>query len=154
MKTLFKNSVKIALFLIASFTANMSAAQTTHGEIRGKVTDKATKEILDFATIVLKQEGIVKASTLSDENGEYTLKGLNQGIYSMEVSYISYKKLIMLKLEVKAGQITFFNVQLEQIKFDHGHYIRIQCPANNLIYDVETRKTLRSQAILKLPIRD
>lgn len=129
MKPLSKITIKIAILLIASFISSICSAQSPYGEIRGKVTDAKAKSILDYATIVVRQDGIVKASTSSDDNGDYVIKYLPAGEYTLEVTYIGYTKYITSGIVVKSEAITFWNCQLSinnhTVFIDDGDFCRL-----------------------------
>ena len=61
-------------FMGLCFVAN---AQSQLGEIRGKVLDSKTKKPLDYASITIELNGIVKATALTDDDGAFIV---NYGI--------------------------------------------------------------------------
>ena len=61
--------------LIFSISILTSCAYAQFGEIRGKVTDRQTGQVMAGATIVYDINGSQKG-TISDENGEYKIKPL------------------------------------------------------------------------------
>lgn len=126
------------------------------GEIRGKITDAKTFSLLDYTTIVVKQDGIVKASTSSNECGDYSINNLPAGEYTLEVSYIGYTKCQVNGVLVKTGDITFWNLQLNinhQASFiDDGDFCGLRYI--KLINETDNITTIKSKDILRLPMRD
>ncbi len=98
--------------LVLILLSGLGYSQSNYGEIRGKVTDKKTRSALDYATVVVKKEGIVKASTSSDDNGNYFIKGIDPGEYDIEVSYVGYTKYMAEGITVNSSKITFWNIEL------------------------------------------
>lgn len=155
MKPLIKTSLKIAILFIVSFNYNFCQAQPSYGEIRGTTKDAKSFEILDYATIVIKQDGILKASTSSDENGKYIITNLPAGEYTMEVTFIGYTKYVVFGVKVNSGAITFVNCQLkiksEEYIIDDGCWFTLCIP---LINETDNKRTLYSKDILRMPMRD
>lgn len=112
MKTLFKNTARFTVLLTVLFISNLCQSQLLTGEIRGKVIDKTTKAILDYATVIVRKDGVLKASTSSDENGNYIIRGLDTGTYNLEVTFVGYTKYMATGIKVNSGSITFWNVEL------------------------------------------
>jgi len=100
MKTIFIT----ATFLLSSL---LFFAQT--GSIKGTVVDKARKEALFNATVVVT--GTTKG-TISDFDGNFILPNLEPGSYSITVSYISYTSQTFENVQVKAGQSTSLFVDM------------------------------------------
>ncbi|PQJ09725.1 hypothetical protein CJD36_017500 [Flavipsychrobacter stenotrophus] len=59
-------------------------------EIRGVVTDNK-KEPMVNAAVQIKQNGVLKGGTITDFDGNYSVKGLDSGQYEVIVSYVGYK---------------------------------------------------------------
>jgi hypothetical protein len=60
------------------------------GEIYGRVTDDKNKP-LDFASVQAFEGGILKGGAKTDENGNYRIKPLSPGKYTVKVSYLGFK---------------------------------------------------------------
>lgn len=91
--------------------SQMLSAQNT-GEIKGKVFDDITGTPLPGANVFVKYgDQLIGSST--DDQGRFTLKPLNPGVYNVEVSYISYKKHVITNVQVNPDKITVLdNVDL------------------------------------------
>lgn len=81
------------------------------GKIAGTVTDSKTGETLIGVSV--KIAGTTKAVG-TDVEGRFSLGGLANGKYVLEVSYISYAKKNITDIEVKNGLTTTVNVGLEE----------------------------------------
>ena len=83
-------------FLLLLLTTSSLWAQNT-AELSGKITDKATQKPLIGADIYLKE---LKKGTNADAQGNYHLKGIPEGNYTVIGSYLGYQtfsKKIYLK---------------------------------------------------------
>ncbi len=103
---MFKNILYTASFLIISF---LTQAQT--GKIVGKIVDAKTGETLPGATVLI--EGTTKGAS-ADFDGNYSLGGLAPGKYTIIASYITYDNKKFVDVEVKANDVTEFNITLDQ----------------------------------------
>ena len=86
----------------------MLAAQT--GEIRGTVTDAATKEPLAGVNITLRG---TNRGAATDQNGEYSLSGLAVGGYSVAFSMLGYEKWIRSDILIKSNKTTWVDAALQ-----------------------------------------
>ena len=103
MKTLF-----FSLFLCLSIIAQ---AQT--GEIQGKVTDAKTGKPLPFVSITVAIDGAMVGAE-SDFGGFYLIKSILEGEYSVKVSLVGYDSQQTDKVLVRAGKITFVDMQIAE----------------------------------------
>lgn len=101
-KLYFKTVVPLILMLIG--TANL-LAQTT---ISGTVTDAGTKETLAGVNIVVKGKVI---GTISNVNGEYSLKVNQEPPFTLVYSFIGFRSQ---EIEIKDANTTGLNVTLEE----------------------------------------
>lgn len=97
----------LTLFLIISGTA---IGQSIVGEITGKITNEKN-EPLDFASVVAMQGGIVKAGSKTDLNGNYKIKALEPGMYTLKVTYLGYPAY-----EIKDVQVTPNGKKVQDVK--------------------------------------
>ncbi len=103
MKTLF-----FSLFICLSIIAQ---AQT--GEIQGKVTDAKSGEPLPFVNVSLIVNGSM-AGAQTDFDGYYFMKPIPAGEYSVKVSLVGYDSQQTDKVLVRAGKITFVDMQIAE----------------------------------------
>ena len=87
-------------------------AQSQLGELRGKIIDAKSKKALDYASITLELNGIVKAQVLSDDDGEFIIKPLQPGTYTIKVSYSGYQGQVLSGVNVVSDQATYQNISL------------------------------------------
>lgn len=113
-----KISTFISLFFLLLLTYQDIFAQK--GVISGKITDANTGELLIGATVVL--DG-TSTGTASDIDGTYRLENLQEGIYMIKVSFVSYTNKTVSEVAVKAGQVTQLDIQLNSSDVQLGEVI-------------------------------
>lgn len=101
-KLYFKTVVPLIIMLIG--TANLLAQST----ISGTVTDGGTKETLAGVNIVVKGKVI---GTISNSNGEYSLKVNQAPPFTLVYSFIGFRSQ---EIEIKDANTTGLNVTLEE----------------------------------------
>ncbi len=82
------------------------------GEIRGTVTDKLSGGPLPGATVSYESDGILKG-TVTDDNGNFVLKPLVAGKYTLTFSFVTYAKVTMNDILVSAEKATYVEAGLE-----------------------------------------
>lgn len=105
----------VVLFLGMLFfgTSNGLSAQEITQTINGKVFDDITNEALPFATIVVKESDPI-IGTVSDANGNFTLKNVKVGRQKIVISMIGYATYEIKELLVNSGQIISLNIGMQQ----------------------------------------
>lgn len=71
------------------------------GKIVGFIVDEEKDEIIEFATISLYRGEELIDGTITDEKGKFTLTGLIDGKYKLEVSFLGYDKKTIEDVEIK-----------------------------------------------------
>lgn len=84
------------------------------GSIKGRILDKATKEPLPFASVVAELNGTQSGGSQSDFDGEYSIKPLQPGKYTVRVSYVGYNDLVITDVLVSADKITFQDLSMSK----------------------------------------
>ncbi len=102
---------KFVLPFFLSLFSLMSVAQ--NATLKGRVVDAINNEPLPFVNILVSG---TTTGTTSDENGNFTLTGLNSGFIRVEASFVGYKKAISSEIEVNEASTNFIEIQLEQQK--------------------------------------
>lgn len=101
-------SVQVLFSILFLFVATALVAQNK-GKIAGKILDKAIGEDLIGATVQIEGANI---GAVTDIEGKFIL-AVAPGTYTVVVSYISYRTE-KIQAEVKADEVTFLNVALEE----------------------------------------
>lgn len=74
------------LGLLVSLTSSIQA-QTGFGEVRGKVYNDSLKP-LNGASVSMYKDGLASGATITDNKGNFSIKGLEPGDYILEVTFI------------------------------------------------------------------
>lgn len=85
--------------------------QSKPGIISGKVIDSNNGEPIIGANVFIENKNIGAAT---DINGEFEIKNVAPGNYSLVISYISYTSIKLENLKVESEKTTIVNVALEQ----------------------------------------
>ncbi|MFZ4377228.1 MAG: carboxypeptidase-like regulatory domain-containing protein, partial [Saprospiraceae bacterium] len=91
----------------------ISNAQIKLQTIKGTVKDKTTKSPLAFATVnVEKSEKQI--GTVTDENGNFILKGVPVGRQSIRCTYLGYATFLSEEFILTSAKETVINVELQE----------------------------------------
>ena len=80
------------------------------GVLKGKLLSAKDQLPLIGANILIKGTNL---GTTTDENGEFIIKHISQGYYSVSASYIGYKKEIIADIWVRPKAYDYLNIILE-----------------------------------------
>ncbi|NBW37733.1 MAG: TonB-dependent receptor [Cytophagia bacterium] len=94
----------VALIQLGSIAA---FAQT--GTISGTITDSKTTEAIIGANVVIQGTSVGAAT---DIEGNFTIKNVKPGTYTLSVSFITYKTHTIPDVVVEAGKISTITIQL------------------------------------------
>lgn len=98
---------KLLFLAFVFFTAQVFAQ---NGSLKGKITDKASGETLIGATVVLL--GTYNGTT-ADLNGNYEIKDIKPGDYSVKFSFIGYADVVVNGVRIKKAQNTVLNAEMQ-----------------------------------------
>ena len=79
---------KIYLVFAFAFTSSFVFAQT--GTLKGVIKDAMTGEPIPFANVVAEKNGNQLGGTTTDFDGNYTIKPLEPGNYTIKASFVGY----------------------------------------------------------------
>ena len=100
-------SIRTAIFILLLTGINISASNT--GEIVGKVVDKESGEPLPFANVMIVNTTLGAAA---DENGEFRIREVPTGVYSVKAKFVGYQTVTMEKVRVSINRITNLDFEL------------------------------------------
>lgn len=143
--------MKTMITLVLSILSIGLFAQSTFGEIKGKVFDKETNEPVPFANVYVMANGnMVGAQT--DFDGKYTLKPIPAGTYDLVISFVGYQPMTITGYEVKTDQITF----AEDAMLMPGDMLKpLVVPATKKLIEAETHNkvSIGSKEIAISPVK-
>jgi iron complex outermembrane receptor protein len=114
-RQMLKRLLPVVLYfsLIANFLmANLFAQTST---LRGIVTDSQTGEGLLGANIIVVSSKI-KTGTASLSSGEFEIRNLPAGKYTITISYIGYERKVLKNIDLKAGEVVPLAIALVPVE--------------------------------------
>ncbi|MEA3504394.1 MAG: TonB-dependent receptor, partial [Bacteroidota bacterium] len=82
------------------------------GSLKGKIVDKDTKEPIPFANIIIEYGGAQQGGATSDFDGNYSIKPINPGSYSVKTTYVGYRAVQVNDVLISSDKITFLDLEL------------------------------------------
>ncbi len=137
------------ILLLMLFSCSFVLAQS--GRVSGKVTDKETGEPLIGANIIIVGTSFGAAS---DVNGDYTIRQVQPGNYSIKASYIGYQDVTVSNVRVVGGLTATQDFQLSSSKITTGEVVIVS--QRPLIEKSSTNamRIVGAEDIAALPVRD
>ncbi len=113
--------IKIFLLLyLQTIAITNSLLAGVTGKISGKITDKSSDEPLIGANVIVIGTNLGAATDL---NGQYTILDIPPGTYSIQISYVGYRKLTINDVRVFIDQTTRLDAALESEAVELGAMI-------------------------------
>lgn len=143
---------KLLLVVFAVFAANGVFAQSA--SLKGVVRDKATGDPIPFASVVVMSGDNQLGGTATDFDGNYTIKLIPPGNWSVTVSAVGYQALETERVLLKADKINFFDAELTT-KTEQMEEVQIVAYKVPLIDkdNTQTGETVTAEDIEKMPGR-
>ncbi|HTE02351.1 MAG TPA: TonB-dependent receptor [Mucilaginibacter sp.] len=84
--------------------AQAPIANAAKGQVKGKITDAATKQPVDYATVSIFKAGSTSPfnGVVSDPKGGFVIGNLNAGEYTVTVDFIGYQKKTIEHVTISA----------------------------------------------------
>ncbi len=124
------------------------------GELKGKVTDKETKQPIPFANIVVEQGGRQFGAGTSDFDGKYTIKPLPSGKYNVKATYVGYKTAQINGVVITSNTIQYNDIILEPTSQNLTEVIITDYKIPLISKDqTQSGETVTSEEISKMPGR-
>ncbi|MGZ4060578.1 MAG: carboxypeptidase regulatory-like domain-containing protein, partial [Bacteroidia bacterium] len=92
-------------------SAGLMVAQN-ESAIKVKLIDKATKETIPFANVIVEMGGIQSGVGTTNIDGEVMIKPLNPGKYTVKSSYVGYQPVEVKDINVAVGKTVYINMEL------------------------------------------
>jgi hypothetical protein len=102
--------------VVISFLSITSLISQT-ASISGKIINSKSKEIVDGAKVIVIGSG---KGAISDIEGNFSIKGLAAGKYSLEIRSVAYNTLILQDVKLKEGEEFKITIPLDEIVLDLG----------------------------------
>jgi len=128
-----KTGTVLILILLILFPFTILQAQDDNrGNISGQVLDRDTRESLIGVNVIIRGTTFGAAT---DIDGNYTIRGIRPGEYTLEVSYIGYERQLITEVVVRAGETTELNIELGEVPLSVGDEVVVIGTAP--IFDIE-----------------
>ena len=130
------------------------AQKTAQAEIRGKVAERHSGEMIPFANLVLFAQGdtIALAGSVSDFDGLYSIKIEARGYYSLQCTFTGFAKVIVDSILLEPGKIYQQNITLdEESEMLEEVVMHFKMP---LISPSKTSKITTAEDIQSMAVRD
>ncbi|MBP6557191.1 MAG: carboxypeptidase-like regulatory domain-containing protein, partial [Flavobacterium sp.] len=83
----------LLLLLVSNCTVLLAQTNTNNGLITGKVIDKNSKQPIPYVNVSVLEEAKIITGGITQENGNFSIKGLALKKYTVEFQFIGYKKV-------------------------------------------------------------
>lgn len=83
----------VLLLLVSNCLVILAQTNNNSGVINGKVIDKNTKQPIPYVNISVLENSKIITGAITQENGNFNIKGLALKKYTIEVQFIGYKKI-------------------------------------------------------------
>lgn len=113
----------------------------TTGGLKGYVKDESGEKLIG-ANIILKELG---SGCSTDINGNYTLRKVKPGEYTLEITFMGYEKIIR-RVKISAGIILELNFTMKATSFQIGG-IEVTATRDLIPTDTRTKTTITSGEI-------
>jgi len=136
--------VLICLILVNTLLSG-NFAQT--GSIRGKILDASSTETIPGANVYVEVGNALIGSS-TDIYGYFHIKGLNPGVYNVNISYVGYNKKIITTVKVNSNEMT----SLEDINLTSKDLTGIEIiEYKDKLIDTRTVEIIRAKEIKNIP---
>jgi iron complex outermembrane receptor protein len=131
------------------FPENKAFAQTG-GEINGTATDQTTGKPLLGATVSVQG---TKLGATTNPKGQFSIKGVPAGAYTLIASFIGYDKLTA-QVTVRDGEVVMQNLTMVAgaVKLEDLIVVSTSRKAEKITESPATIQAIRGQEILQMPI--
>jgi len=86
-----KKYLTLSLLLAVSVSSWAQQPATGNGTVKGKVSEKSTKNAVGFASVAISANGQIISGDLTDEDGSFTITNLPNSQVEVSVEYIGFK---------------------------------------------------------------
>ncbi len=146
------------IYLVLACVLMSTLAYSQSQSIQGRIFDVKTNEGLPFANVILLKDGIQKAGTTTDLDGNYSFTGFDPGVYDVEAVYVGYPNARIEGISVSASQSLPLDIEMAEaeggVSLDELDVV-VKAYRIPLIRQDETASgnTLGGEDIKKLPTR-
>lgn len=144
---MFKKLLPGYLFLALMLTgvSLIISAQST-GTITGRITDQDSGNPIIGASVFVV--GTTKGA-ITDLDGQYTIKNLQVGIYTLRISHMEYSSIEIVDQAVTTDSVTVLNLTMKKKVTELDEEIKVNSPTGDLDKFVVSGQTTTSKELFK-----
>jgi iron complex outermembrane recepter protein len=139
--------IYLLLGLVIFFSKQVSATQSTTGNISGTVIDFQTNESITGVQVYIKDLSI---GTTTNNDGTFTINNISSGNFDIEVKMIGYKMEVLHNVEVKEKKSTKLSIKLTPISYNTGEIVISASKMNSLVKDIPSAVYVINQKEIEL----
>ncbi|MFZ4399153.1 MAG: mucoidy inhibitor MuiA family protein [Bacteroidales bacterium] len=122
--------------------------------LKGKVVDKITKEPIAFANIIMVQDGKYLNGATTDFEGNYLIKPLQPGYYSLKCTYVGYKPIEIKNIQINKDKIAYLDISMDASATSLEAFTVVDYKVPLISKDqISTGSTFTSEDISRMPGR-
>ena len=103
----------LSLFIFAFVVSVGAFAQAGQSEIKGKLVDSETGEPMPFVNIILEKNGVQIAGGQSDFDGNYVIKPIPPGTYTLKATSVGFEPIMLTGIRVTTEETKFVDVKMK-----------------------------------------
>lgn len=116
----------LSLFILAVVVSVGAMAQAGQSEIKGKIIDKQTGEPLAFVNIILEKNGVRVTGGQTNFDGEFSIKPIPPGTYTLKSSFVGYKPIALAGIVVTSEETKFVDVKMESTSIEMEDFVIVE----------------------------
>ena len=130
---------KLLLTVILSYISTLIyAASPAPIDIKGKITDATTKDIIEFVNVsIYDNNGNLVKGAITDLDGNYIIQDVGKGSYTMKVSYVGYRT-VEKKINVDGSKNMTLNLSMRE-DTELLDEVEIVAEKPQMIFDIDKR---------------
>lgn len=130
---------KLLLTVILSYISTLIyAASPAPVDIKGKITDATTKDIIEFVNVsIYDNNGNLVKGAITDLDGNYIIQDIGKGSYTMKVSYVGYRT-VEKKINVDGNKNMTLNLSMRE-DTELLDEVEIVAEKPQMIFDIDKR---------------
>lgn len=110
--------LKNLLLTLCIVLTSGTLALAQQGRLQGKVYEKASREPIPFANIVLEIGGTVVGGATSDFDGNYVINPIPPGRYDLKATFVGYNPVTVTGINIPGNKITFYDIEMTSSSID------------------------------------
>jgi iron complex outermembrane receptor protein len=137
---------KLFLMLVFLFTALLATSQDLGG-VQGVVRDSHTGALIEQAEVLISplEKGVV-----SNDKGEYSIKGIKAGSYTLYVKHLGYSKFAK-EIHIEGGRIIELDIALN---VDIKELLAVEIRDDKIDNHAYSKVVIKEAEIEQRPVRD